>query len=331
MTDPTICVVTAEGHLQRLDKWLASQFADFSRTQIQHWIAEGCLIQQCGQQCGQLEKTVTEGSKKVLEGEVYHLTIPAQEPLMLKPAPNIPVQIIFEDEHLLIIYKQAGLTVHPGAGNQNETLVNALLALRAGELSEMGGILRPGIVHRLDKDTSGLMVVAKHDVSHHLLSTALAKREIKREYRALCYGVLTPRMGTITGNIGRSPQHRTKMAVRLTGGKSAVTHYHTLETFCGDKASLLRLRLETGRTHQIRVHLHHKGAPILGDPMYGTEYRQSLHRLPPHLQSMVQQFGRQALHAASLELMHPMTQEPLHFTAPLPEDMENLLQALREQ
>jgi len=317
------CTVTEEHAKQRLDKWLAACIPAHSRAKIQQWILQGQVEQE--------GRRVEDASKKVLAGESYQLTVPPPEPSHLTPRADIPLRILYEDEHLMVLNKQAGLTVHPGAGNREHTLVHALLGLKEGELSTMGGLERPGIVHRLDKDTSGVMLVAKHDQAHALLSEALARREIKREYIALCHGALLPPVGMIRTHIGRSAVRRTMMAVVASGrGKEAITHYKTEAVFGTQDFSMLKLRLETGRTHQIRVHLYHRRVPIIGDVTYKLAGRNLSLRLPESVRQHVEHFPRQALHAASLTFTHPLTQQALTFEAPLPDDMEQLLHRLRD-
>ena len=314
--------VTEGQEKQRLDKWLAAELPEYSRAKIQQWIEAGHL------QC--VDKIEQNASRKIMLGESYQLTIPTPPPSHLEPCADIALNVVYEDEYLLVINKQAGLTVHPGAGNKDRTLVNALLAMDDSELSQTGGVERPGIVHRLDKDTSGLMIVAKQDQCHMLLSAALARREIKREYIAFTHGVLLPPLGIIRGNIARSPMKRTMMMVVKGGGKEAVTHYKTEATYGLQDFSQLRLQLETGRTHQIRVHLLHRRVPVLGDPTYKMSGKNLSSRLPLGVRETVLGFTRQALHAAKLSFTHPMTQQELQFTAPLPEDMLCLQKALEQ-
>jgi 23S rRNA pseudouridine1911/1915/1917 synthase len=233
---------------------------------------------------------------------------------------DLPLTIVFEDEHLIVVDKPSGLVVHPAAGNLDGTLVNALLHHCAGRLSGINGTLRPGIVHRIDKDTSGLLVVAKSDAAHEGLARQFADHSIERTYLAICAGLPRPAAGTIEARIGRSDANRKKMAVLAetsSRGKHAVTHYRTISPL--DGCALVECRLETGRTHQVRVHLASIGHPLLGDPVYGRDPK----ALRPLLKEL--HFARQALHAASLGFVHPVTGERLGFKAELPADMAELI------
>lgn len=320
----------------RLDKFLAAKLPEFSRSRLQALIAEGCVV------CG--NKAVTDASSKVKTGQEYSITIPEAVPSHILPQ-AIALDVVYEDEHFLIINKPPGLTVHPGAGNPDKTLVNALLAHCGDSLSGIGGVARPGIVHRIDKDTSGLLVVAKNDAAHIALSKQLSERSLKRTYLALVWGVPKNLHGTVTGNIGRSPKNRQKMAVVSSGGKAATTHYKVLSAKsevqsknrnfapCTSHFSLLECQLETGRTHQIRVHLSHIGHPLVGDPVYGQTTKQRLNAgiyksLPEKTRDALQAFNRQALHAKALELIHPASGKPMKFSSELPPDMRELLTAV---
>ena len=259
--------------------------------------------------------TVTDPSYRVKPGESFAISVP--EPVAARPRGQaMALTVVYEDHALIVIDKAAGMVVHPAAGNPDHTLVNALISHCGHSLSGIGGVLRPGIVHRLDKDTSGLMVAAKSDAAHRGLSAQFATRTLSRVYLALVRGIPSPTKGTITGNIGRSPANRKKMAVldeRRPGGRHAVTHYRVLDTFRGP-VSLLECRLETGRTHQIRVHLTHKGHPLIGDKLYGGA------RTPP--------FPRQALHAYKLAFDHPDDGRQMRFEIALPDDMRALIEGL---
>jgi 23S rRNA pseudouridine1911/1915/1917 synthase len=238
-------------------------------------------------------------------------------------AQAIPLAIRFEDEHLIVVDKPAGLVVHPAPGNPEGTLVNALLAHCGDSLAGIGGVRRPGIVHRLDKDTSGLLVVAKTELAHRALSRDFAGRRIERAYSAFVWGVPVPTTGEISGNIGRSPRNRKKMAVVPEGrGRSAVTRYR-VERRYADHAALIECRLLTGRTHQIRVHLSHAGHSLIGDPVYGTRSGRAAARLGP-AGAAISAFPRQALHARLLGFTHPATGEKLRFESPLPADLAEL-------
>jgi 23S rRNA pseudouridine1911/1915/1917 synthase len=290
---------------QRLDKCLALHLPGFSRNRMQQLIAEGCVTAE--------GNTITDAARKVKQGETYKIAVPEAVPLNLV-ASSASLCVVFEDADLLIIDKAAGMTVHPGPGHTEDTLVNALLAHCGASLSGIGGVMRPGIVHRIDKDTSGLLVVAKHDAAHKHLSAQLAARTLKRQYLAVVKGLPKLLVGKIDAPIGRSSVNRKKMAV-VGSGKAAVTHYTTEAIF--KDAALLRCTLETGRTHQIRVHLAHIGHPLIGDPVYGRRGKNF-------------DFHRQALHATALALIHPSTGKIMEFSAPLPQDMQTLLAQLKK-
>ncbi len=302
---------------ERLDKWLAAIAPDLSRSRAQQLINDGQLTIN-GEIC-------TDSSAKIKPEMEVTLTIPEAEPTHILAQP-MDLNIVYEDEDLLVINKPAGLTVHPGAGNPNGTLVNGLLAHCGDSLSGIGGVARPGIVHRIDKETSGLLVVAKHDVAHRFLSEQLESRKLSRRYFAVCWGIPSPTSGTISAPVGRSPNNRQKMAVVERGGKDATTHYRVHEAF-QNLASLVECKLETGRTHQIRVHFQHINHPLLGDPLYVKRRNTSL--LPAPLKEFLDSFQRQALHAAQLRFIHPRDKKPMRFEAPLPDDMQELLNILR--
>lgn len=295
---------------KRLDQALASLFADYSRSRLQQWIRDGQI---------RVDEQILRPRDKVYCGQ--HVTIAVEEtPQGDWQAEAIPLDIVFEDAHLLVINKPAGLVVHPAAGNYTGTLLNALLHHVPG----LANIPRAGIVHRLDKETSGLLVIAKDLPSHTDLVSQLQAREFEREYLALVNGVMTAG-GTVEAPIGRHPVQRKRMAV-VGNGKPAVTHYRVEERFRAH--TLLRVRLETGRTHQIRVHMAHIHFPIVGDPVYGGRLK-----IPPACSAALREalhgFRRQALHAARLGLVHPVSGELLHWEAPLPADMQTLLDTLR--
>lgn len=309
---------------QRLDKVLTRHAPQFSRARLQSLIEAGHVTAS--------GKPVPGASHRVKAGDEFIVTVPpAQE---AEPeAQDIALDIVYEDKDLLVINKAVGMVVHPAAGNWDGTLVNALLGHCGSELSGIGGVKRPGIVHRLDKETSGLMVVAKNDAAHHGLSEQLSSRSLKRVYEAIVWGNVTPAKGRIETNIGRSRANRQKMAVQEDGGKEAVTDYKLLEGF-GLVASLVECRLQTGRTHQIRVHMAHIKHWLVGDPVYGrgtiTRFLK-LHKVPEKTAEALKEFPRQALHAARLEFVHPISQNKLKFTAEAPDDMKNLLKQLRKQ
>ncbi len=312
-------VVLAPGSAgERLDKALSARLPALSRARLQALIAGGAV--------SAAGAVVADVSAKAREGVDYLILIPA--PASADPQPEaIPLAVLFEDAHLIVLDKPAGMAAHPAPGTRDGTLVNALLHHCAGSLSGIGGVARPGIVHRLDKDTSGVMVAAKTDGAHRGLSDLFARHDVERVYIALTRGALEPPRGSIVGRIGRSPHDRKKMAVVRTGGREAVTHYEVERAFgpaAKPLAARVACRLETGRTHQIRVHLASKGAPCLGDPVYGsgppsTSVREAI---------AGSGLGRQALHAAVLGFVHPVTGEPLRFQTPPPEDMRRLEGAL---
>ena len=299
---------------QRLDKALA-EASGLSRERVKALIGEGAVTLSGA--------VVTQASGKALEGADFAIAVPPAAEAAAQ-AQDIPLTIVFEDEHLIVVDKPAGLVVHPAAGNPDGTLVNALLhhcaQTEKGRLSGIGGVARPGIVHRIDKDTSGLLVVAKSDAAHEGLAKQFADHSIERAYLAVVGGHPKPREGTIRGKIGRSDVNRKKMAVlpdTARRGKEAVTHYKTLRSL--EDCALVECRLETGRTHQVRVHLASIGHSLLGDPVYGRANS----RLRTVLKSLG--FRRQALHAAVLGLVHPMTGDRLRFESDLPKDMRELI------
>lgn len=310
----------------RLDKVLALAFPEVSRQRFQALIAEGAVSVE--------GKPVTEARRKVKPGDSLSVHLPEAAPAE-PAAETIPLSIVYEDRDVVVIDKPPGLVVHPGAGNETGTLVNALLAHCGESLSGIGGVRRPGIVHRLDKDTSGLLVVAKNDQAHHCLSEQFAAHgrdgRLERSYLAIVWGVPERRQGTIATGIDRSTANRQKMAVsRSANAREAVTHYEVLETFgIPPVASLVRCILETGRTHQIRVHMAHVGHPLLGDSVYGSGYRTSAKKLSDRAQRALEDLNRQSLHAATLGFEHPRTGKPMRFDSALPDDFSNLLTALR--
>ena len=298
---------------QRLDKALAG-LTDLSRERIKALIAEG-RVSLGG-------RVATSGSAKAAPGISFEIAVPEAAPLDTV-SQDIPLDVVFEDEHLIVIDKPAGMVVHPAAGNEDGTLVNALLHHCAGQLSGIGGVARPGIVHRIDKDTSGLIVVAKSDVAHEGLARQFAEHSLDRVYKAVVKGRPVPPAGTIATRIGRSDRDRKKMAVLDNAsprGKHAVTHYRTVQPLA--HSALVECRLETGRTHQIRVHMASMGHPLLGDPIYGRPDA----RLRAHLQRL--SFSRQALHAAVLGFAHPVSGDRLLFSSDLPPDMRELIETL---
>jgi 23S rRNA pseudouridine1911/1915/1917 synthase len=314
-------ILSDESLPQRLDKALVVAFADqgYSRTRLQQLVAQG-MVQVNG-------VVVANAAQTIGAGTVLSLTLPP--PLattMLAQA--LPLAILYEDEAMLVLDKPPGLVVHPAAGHYDHTLVNALLAhcgtTDNNGLSGIGGVARPGIVHRLDKDTSGLMVVAKHDRAHAALSAQFADRSLSRTYQAFVWDMPHPPQGSVDLAIGRDAHHRQKMVVRpLGGGKTALTHYAVAEYF-GTRAALVTCTLSTGRTHQIRVHLAHLGHAVIGDAVYGRARRGT-----DRLTQFLRRFPRQALHASALKLLHPMTKKPMSFTTTLPPDLRLLHGELR--
>jgi 23S rRNA pseudouridine1911/1915/1917 synthase len=302
---------------ERLDKALAARAPDLSRARIQALIAEGRVSRD--------GRPIASGSGKAVPG-VYALTIPA--PLPADPQPDaIPLAVLYEDAHLVVVDKPAGMAVHPAPGSERGTLVNALLHHCAGSLSGIGGIARPGIVHRIDKETSGVLVAAKSDAAHQGLARLFADHDIDRLYIAFTRGAPHPSRGTIEGAIARSAHDRKKMAVVRSGGRPAVTHYVVERAFGPAEkplAARVACRLETGRTHQIRVHLASKGAPCLGDPVYGSGQPAA----PVREAMAAAGLARQALHAAVLGFVHPITGEALRFESPLPPDLAALERGL---
>ncbi len=299
-------------HGWRLDRALADILPDLSRERLKGLIGEGQV------QSANVGKISV--SMKVAAGQMFTITLPPPVPLDTL-AQDIPLTIVHEDADLIVIDKPAGLVVHPAAGNLDGTLVNALLHHCKGHLSGIGGVARPGIVHRIDKDTSGLLVVAKSDKAHEGLARQFKDHSIDRLYAAIVYGVPNPAAGTVDTWIGRSDADRKKMAVHREGrGKHAVTHYRTTQRL--RDAALVECKLETGRTHQVRVHMHYIGHPLIGDPVYGRERK--------GFKSILETLGfkRQALHAKSLGFIHPVTNEQLMFQSALPTDMQELLSQL---
>ena len=305
----------------RLDQFLAAGIAGLSRSRLKRLIETG-QVRLGG-------ATLAEAAYRVKPGDRLTVLVPAAAPA--RPAPQrIPLDIVYEDADLIVIDKPAGLVVHPAPGNPDRTLVNALIAHCGDSLSGVGGERRPGIVHRIDKDTSGLIVAAKNDAAHAGLTEQFRRHSLARAYLALVHGRPRPAAGEIEGNIGRDPRNRKRMAVLGRGGKPARTHYRVERRF-GDAFSLVECRLETGRTHQIRVHFDHLGHPLVGDPLYGRSRRGGQgggSRLPAPVREAVANFPRQALHARLLGFRHPSTGEDLEFESPLPTDLEQLIEIL---
>jgi 23S rRNA pseudouridine1911/1915/1917 synthase len=324
----------------RLDRALAARLPGLSRSRVQTLIGAGAVTRN--------GLAVLDAGLRVKAGEVYAVTVPPPAPAAPEPQ-TMALAIAYEDRDLIVIDKPKGLAVHPGPGHASGTLVNALIAHCGASLSGIGGVMRPGIVHRLDKDTTGLMVVAKSDRAHQGLAEQFAAHgadgRLSRGYRAVVWGAPERPRGAIDAALARSAANRTRIAVvRPERGRRAVTHYEVLERFgpgdspadnprvrprSGPIASLLRLVLETGRTHQVRVHLAHIGHPLLGDETYGAGHKASARRLAPRPQAALAALGRQALHAAELAFVHPVSGRRMQFEAPLPPDMADLVDALR--
>ena len=304
----------------RFDRVLADLFPELSRVAAKRAILAGDATVGGA--------VVTDPAATVRAGDAIAVYIAPPAPA--EPvAQAIPLVILFEDDDLIVIDKPAGMVVHPAPGSLDSTLVNALIAHCGASLSGIGGVRRPGIVHRLDKDTSGILVVAKHDRAHQGLAAQFAAHSVNRVYEAVVWGWPQPAEGEVVGNIGRDPRHRKKMAVLAHGGREARTGYRTVERFAGGGAPLaarLECRLATGRTHQIRVHLAHRGHPLLGDPVYGRAKAGRRRELPESISA----FPRQALHARHLGFVHPVTSEWLEFDANPPGDLLDLLSVLRQ-
>ncbi|MCX7711067.1 MAG: RluA family pseudouridine synthase [Clostridia bacterium] len=289
----------------RIDAWLAGQLEQFSRSYIQKLAADGNVF---------VNQSAVKSNYKLKTGDEIVLRVPEPEKLDVVPE-KISLNVLYEDEDIIVIDKPKGMVVHPAVGNYSGTLVNALMDYCGESLSDINGVIRPGIVHRIDKDTSGLLVVAKNNAAHENLSDMLKEHDIKRTYIAVVEGIVREEAGKIDAPIGRHPVDRKKMAVNTKNGRHAVTHFKVLERFKG--YSLVELQLETGRTHQIRVHLSYIGFPIVGDEVYGRRKQRF------DLQG-------QALHAKALAFIHPTTGKQMEFHSPLPEYFERLLNELRE-
>jgi 23S rRNA pseudouridine1911/1915/1917 synthase len=304
---------------QRLDKFLVARLA-LTRTRIKALLDQNMLCRE--------GEFITTASRKVHKGDIFMLTLPDIVEAIPQPE-NIPLSIIHEDADLLVLNKPAGLVVHPAPGHYQSTLVNALLAHCGESLSGIGGVRRPGIVHRLDKDTSGLMVIAKHDQAHQKLSAQFANRTLSRSYWAFVWGIPKPKQGIIEQAIGRSVHNRQKMAVVTKQGRPAITQYRVIQQFfakddASQSISLVQCDLMTGRTHQIRVHMAHIGHSLIGDPVYGRIPKWAKKVFSPSVLA----FPRQALHAFQLTFVHPITNETMSFEVPLPQDLEILVSTL---
>lgn len=318
-------MVTSEQAGWRLDRFLAAALSDISRSRLQQLIGSGAVTH--------TRKTIRDGNFRVKPGEAYTVDVPSPAPAVPQ-GQNIPLQIVYEDRDLIVIEKPARLVVHPAAGNPDGTLVNALIAHCGTSLTGVGGVARPGIVHRLDKDTSGLLVAAKNERAMASLAKQFANHTIERAYHAVVWGAPRAGEGRVEGLIGRNPFDRKRMAVLRGGGKEARTRYRLIETF-GDPerpfASLIECRLETGRTHQIRVHLTHIGHPLIGDLSYGKSRRAPRAKSPAQEVAFAAaaNFPRQALHAYILGFQHPTLHKTMRFESPWPADLSGLISALR--
>tara|TARA_B100000965_G_scaffold344366_1_gene314564 strand:- start:479 stop:1459 length:981 start_codon:yes stop_codon:yes gene_type:complete len=309
-------------HKSRVDSFISKKENLLSRTRVKNLILKKKLKLN--------NKTIVDPSYKVSSGQKISLEIPQPKKASLKPY-NFKLNILYEDGNLLVINKPAGIVMHPGAGNHDKTIVNALMNYCGTTLSTIGDELRPGIVHRIDKDTSGLIVVAKNNNVHQHLSNQFSKHTITRIYQLLIWGKLRPKNGKISTLITRSSKNRQLMEVGITKGKKAVTNYKTLEIFENDKVptlSLVECKLETGRTHQIRVHMSHKGNNILGDKKYKKKFKK-FKNISPKLENLILKLDRQFLHAKTLGFVHPVTDKNLEFSSILPQDLEKILKILR--
>jgi 23S rRNA pseudouridine1911/1915/1917 synthase len=320
--------IDAEAAGKRLDQALAAALPALSRSRLKGLIEAGAVSVSAtsGEAQEKVERTISEPSMRVKSGQVLIVCVPAAA----NPVPKgqaIPLNVVYEDEALIVVDKPAGLVVHPAAGNPDRTLVNALIAHCGESLSGIGGVKRPGIVHRLDKNTSGLIVAAKTDSAHAGLAAQFAAHTIERAYSALVWGIPRPGKGRVAANIGRDPRNRKRMSVLIDKGKPAVTHTRVIQRF-GLAASLVECRLETGRTHQIRVHLSHIGHPVMGDPVYGRTTPKRLAALPEAARDALKKMGRQALHAHLLGFEHPCSKKRVKFESKLPVDINALLSRL---
>lgn len=320
--------VTAESSKERLDQFLTDNITqikpEISRNRIKQLINEECVKSING-------KIYNRCSYKIKEGQEFVITIPPVKSTDIV-AKDIPLDIAFEDNQMLVINKQAGLTTHPGAGNYDNTLVNALMNHCGDSLSGINGEIRPGIVHRLDKDTSGLMVAAKTDLAHKILAEEIGSRELKRNYLCFVWGAPKSSEGVIETDIARHRIHRQKMTVVNSGtGKFSRTNYKVLEIFGDGIASLVECKLDTGRTHQIRVHMSHIHCPLIGDPLYCRNKNKIINRIKnEEVRNALSSFNRQALHSYKIAFRHPTSQEWLEFSADFPEDMQNLIDNLKK-
>lgn len=304
---------------ERLDRFLAESLPEQTRAQIKRLVDDGQVL---------LDGVRAKAGVRLKGGETVAVTL--SEPTVVDAVPQaIPLTILYEDEHLIVLDKPAGMVVHPAPGHGQGTLVNALLH-HCTDLAGIGGELRPGIVHRLDKDTSGVMVATKNDAAHQALAAQFKKHTIRRCYRALVHGLVPSATGCIDRPIGRHPVDRKRMSSQSRQGRRAVTHWRTLRRFDLDRLSWLELTLETGRTHQIRVHFSEMNLPLVGDPVYGSQKKDNA-VADPELRRLLQGLGRQALHARLLGFQHPVSGEYLEFSSPLPDDLQGILTYLENK
>ncbi|UCD56490.1 MAG: RluA family pseudouridine synthase [Candidatus Hydrogenedentota bacterium] len=310
--------VSIENAGTRLDQYLAAHVSKLSRARVQALIHSGNVL---------VNGRDAKPSHRVRPGESIWVSVQPVEPPSCK-AEDIPLDVVFEDEHIIVVDKPAGMVVHPAATVRSGTLVNALMA-HLHHLPTTGGVDRPGIVHRLDKNTSGLLIIAKTEASHRSLTESMSRRAIERQYRALAYGDFAESAGTIDAPIGRSPSDRKKMAVTGVGSREAKTHFTVRERFGG--VSHLTVRLSTGRTHQIRVHMAYIGHPIIGDSVYGVRLRRFHEKMAPAAVEAISGLHGHMLHAETLDFDHPASREPMQFNAPLPDEFANLLRLLQKE
>ena len=316
-------IVPLDCHGYRIDKFLQLQINKLSRTRLQTLIHDGQVTLN--------EVTIYSPAKKIKNKDKIEINFPPSKETHIK-GNKIDLDILYDDDDLVIINKHPGIVVHPGAGNYEKTIVNGLIYKYQNNLSNIGGKLRPGIVHRIDKDTSGVIVVAKNDYTHTNLSQQFSNHTIKRVYEALIWGSLKPQSGKIKEKISRSIKNRQLMAVRKEKGKMAITNYKTIKIFQNSnlpKISLIECKLETGRTHQIRVHMNFKGNPILGDKSYGKS-KKKFKKINLKIENEINNFNRQALHAKSLGFIHPKTKREVFFEAKRPDDFEKLIKNLKK-
>jgi len=308
---------TEENQGERIDRFLALSFPELSRSRLKSLIQDGHVTCEGG--------TIADPSYRVKQDETFRVEIPPSKPAVPLPE-NIPLEVVYEDEYLLVINKPSGMVVHPAPGAENGTLVNALLYHCGESLSGIGGVKRPGIVHRLDKDTSGLMVVAKTDQAHKGLAKQFEDHSLERSYQAVVWGMPNPREGEIEGNIGRSPYDRKKMAIVSRGGKYALTRYRVIRPL-GILAALIECRLATGRTHQIRVHMASIGNPVIGDPVYGKGDQRWLKRASDEVKTAVNALQGQALHANLIGFIHPISGDKISFKGRLDSKIMRLIKS----